>query len=34
MNRRLDVGLLYIDNYDESLEQVDEVRRAPVICID
>ena len=26
--QRLDVGLLYIDNYDESLEQVDEVRRA------
>ena len=23
--QRLDVGLLYIDNYDESLEQVDEV---------
>ena len=27
-DQRLDVGLLYIDNYDESLEQVDEVRRA------
>ena len=26
--QRLDVGLLYIDNYDESLEPVDEVRRA------
>ena len=26
--QRLDVGLLYIDNYDESLEQVYEVRRA------
>lgn len=26
--QRLDVGLLYIDNYDESLEQMDEVRRA------
>lgn len=26
--QRLDVGMLYIDNYDESLEPVDEVRRA------
>lgn len=26
--QRLDVGLLYIDNYDESLEPVDEVRRS------
>ena len=26
--QRLDVGLLYIDNYDEALEPVDEVRRA------
>ena len=26
--QRLDVGLLYIDNYDESLGNVDEVRRA------
>lgn len=26
--QRLDVGLLYIDNYDESLANVDEVRRA------
>lgn len=26
--QRLDVGLLYIDNYDESLGPVDEVRRA------
>lgn len=26
--QRLDVGLLYIDNYDESLEPIDEVRRA------
>jgi c-di-AMP phosphodiesterase-like protein len=27
-DQRLDVGLLYIDNYDESLEQVDDVRRS------
>ncbi len=27
-DQRLDVGLLYIDNYDESLEPVDEVRRS------
>lgn len=26
--QRLDVGLLYIDNYDESLEPIEEVRRA------
>lgn len=26
--QRLDVGLLYIDNYDESLEPIDEVRRS------
>lgn len=26
--QRMDVGLLYIDNYDESLEPIDEVRRA------
>lgn len=26
--QRLDVGLLYIDNYDESLANVDDVRRA------
>ena len=27
-NQRLAVGLLYIDNYDESLDTVDEVRRS------
>ncbi len=27
-DQRLDVGLLYIDNYEESLAQVDDVRRA------
>lgn len=27
-DQRLDVGLLYIDNYDESLANVDDVRRA------
>lgn len=27
-DQRVDVGLLYIDNYDESLANVDEVRRA------
>ncbi len=27
-DQRLDVGLLYIDNYEESLANVDEVRRA------
>lgn len=26
--QRLDIGLLYIDNYDESLEPIDEVRRS------
>ncbi len=26
--QRMDVGMLYIDNYDESLEPIDEVRRA------
>ncbi len=30
---RLDVGLLYIDNYDESLEPVDEVRRALLVAL-
>lgn len=31
--QRLDVGLLYIDNYDESLEPVDEVRRALLVAL-
>ncbi|MCR5796706.1 MAG: DHH family phosphoesterase [Eubacterium sp.] len=32
-NQRLDVGFLYIDNYDESIDQLDEVRRSLVVAI-
>jgi c-di-AMP phosphodiesterase-like protein len=32
-DQRLDVGLLYIDNYDESLEQIDDVRRSLLIAL-
>ncbi|HAK58619.1 MAG TPA: DHH family phosphoesterase [Lachnospiraceae bacterium] len=32
-DQRLDVGLLYIDNYEESLDTVDDVRRALLIAL-
>lgn len=32
-DQRLDVGLLYIDNYDESLAMVDDVRRSLVAAL-
>lgn len=32
-DQRLDVGMLYIDNYEESLDAVDDVRRALLIAL-
>ncbi len=32
-DQRLDIGLLYIDNYEESLDAVDDVRRALLIAL-
>lgn len=32
-DQRLDVGLLYIDNYEESLDTVDDVRRALLVAL-
>ena len=32
-DQRLDVGLLYIDNYEESLDAVDDVRRALLVAL-
>ncbi len=32
-DQRLDVGLLYIDNYEESMETVDDVRRALIAAL-
>ena len=32
-DQRMDVGLLYIDNYEESLDTVDDVRRALLIAL-
>ena len=32
-DQRLDVGLLYIDNYEESIENVDDVRRALLVAL-
>ncbi len=32
-DQRMDVGLLYIDNYEESLDAVDDVRRALLIAL-
>ena len=32
-DQRLDIGLLYIDNYEESLDSVDDVRRSLLIAL-
>lgn len=32
-NQRLVAGLIYLDNYDEALESVEEVRRSLLVAL-